>query len=77
MLLQILLIKLLIMTDTQTIKLAQFLKWVGAAATGGEAKLMIQGGIVKVNDEIETRRARQLVAGDYVLVQGKIYQVQW
>ncbi len=75
--LQILLIKLLIMTDTQTIKLAQFLKWVGAAATGGEAKLMIQGGIVKVNDEIETRRARQLVAGDYVLVQGKIYQVQW
>jgi ribosome-associated protein len=64
------------MTGTQTIKLAQFLKWVGAASTGGEAKLMVQGGIVKVNDEIETRRGRQLVPGDCVMVQGKIYQVQ-
>jgi ribosome-associated protein len=32
------------MTDDQIIKLDQFLKWVGAAQTGGEAKLMIQGG---------------------------------
>ncbi len=64
------------MTDDQTIKLDQFLKWVGAAQTGGEAKLMIQGGEVKVNGAIETRRARKLVEGDSVMVNGQIYRVE-
>jgi ribosome-associated protein len=64
------------MTDDQTIKLDQFLKWVGAAQTGGEAKLMIQGGEVKVNGAIETRRARKLIEGDSVMVQGQIYRVE-
>lgn len=64
-------------TDNQkTIKLDQFLKWVGAASTGGEAKLMIQDGEVKVNGETETRRARKLVEGDFVAIQGKIYAVE-
>jgi ribosome-associated protein len=56
----ILLIKLLMTTGDQTIKLDQFLKWVGAASTGGEAKMMIQGGLVKVNGTSETRRGRQI-----------------
>ena len=64
------------MTDDQIIKLDQFLKWVGAAQTGGEAKLMIQGGEVKVNGAIETRRARKLVEGDFVMVKGQIYKVE-
>ncbi|MEQ8962800.1 MAG: RNA-binding S4 domain-containing protein [Coleofasciculus sp. C2-GNP5-27] len=59
----------------QTIKLDQFLKWVGVASTGGEAKLMIQDGDVTVNGIIETRRGRKLVAGDLVSVQGETYQV--
>ncbi len=62
-------------TDKQTIKLDQYLKFVGVAATGGEAKLMIQGGGVKVNGETETRRGRMLVAGDVVMVQGATYRV--
>ena len=64
------------MTNDQTIKLDQFLKWVGAASTGGEAKLMIQTGKVKVNDAIETRRSRKLVSGDSVIVQEEIYFVE-
>ncbi|MGB5962311.1 MAG: RNA-binding S4 domain-containing protein [Coleofasciculaceae cyanobacterium] len=63
-------------TDNQTIKLDQFLKWVGAAASGGEAKIMIQSGIVKVNAQIETRRGRKLVSGDQVMIQGNIYGVE-
>jgi ribosome-associated protein len=63
-------------TDNQTIKLDQFLKFVGVAATGGEAKLMIQGGAVKVNGETETRRGRKLVIGDSVIVQGATYTVE-
>ncbi|GAB4187814.1 MAG: RNA-binding S4 domain-containing protein [Coleofasciculaceae cyanobacterium] len=64
------------MTDDQTIKLDQFLKWAGAAQTGGEAKLMIQGGEVIVNGTTETRRARKLVEGDSVMVNGQIYRVE-
>ena len=64
------------MTGNQTIKLDQFLKWVGAAQTGGEAKLMIQGGDVKVNGTTETRRGRKLVEGDSVMVNEQIYKVE-
>jgi ribosome-associated protein len=62
--------------DQKIIKLDQFLKWVGAASTGGEAKLIIQDGEVKVNGEIETRRAKKLVEGDSVTVKGKTYTVE-
>lgn len=62
-------------SSIQTIKLDQFLKWVGIASTGGEAKLMIQGGDVTVNGIIETRRGRKLVEGDLVRVQGETYKV--
>ncbi len=64
-------------TDEETIKLDQFLKFLGVASTGGEAKLMIQDGVVKVNGAIETRRSRKLVAGDSVMVQGKTYRVEF
>jgi ribosome-associated protein len=58
-----------------TIKLDQFLKWVGAASTGGHAKLMIQGGDVLVNGEIETRRGKKLVTGDRVTVGNETFTV--
>ncbi len=58
-----------------TIKLDQFLKWVGVAPTGGQAKLMILDGNVLVNDEIETRRGRKLVTGDRVTVGNETFTV--
>ncbi|HHV72171.1 MAG TPA: S4 domain-containing protein YaaA [Clostridia bacterium] len=58
---------------TPTIKLDQFLKWSGVVGTGGQAKIMLQEGIVKVNGEQEKRRGRQLKKGDLVEV-GEIYK---
>lgn len=55
-------------TSSNTIKLDQFLKLAGITQTGGQAKLMIQAGDVKVNDTLEIRRGRQLVSGDRVTV---------
>jgi len=52
----------------ETIRLGQFLKLAGMVGTGGEAKRLIQGGQVLVNGEVETRRKRQLHAGDEVAV---------
>ncbi|NBO29924.1 MAG: RNA-binding S4 domain-containing protein [Synechococcaceae bacterium WB6_1A_059] len=45
-------------------QLDQFLKFQGLVGTGGEAKLLIQGGKVRVNGQIESRRGRKLQAGD-------------
>ncbi len=64
------------MTDTNTIKLDQFLKLVGVVQTGGEAKLLIQAGEVKVNGAVETRRGRKLVPGDRVSTVGETFTVQ-
>ena len=41
---------------TEYIDLLQFLKATGIAATGGEAKAIVDEGLVSVNGEAESRR---------------------
>lgn len=60
----------------EPIRLDQFLKFNGVTATGGEAKYLIQGGNVKVNGEVETRRKRQLKPGDRVEAHGQTLTVE-
>lgn len=48
------------------IKLDSFLKLVNAVTSGGEAKVVIGAGLVRVNGELETRRGRKLRQGDHV-----------
>ena len=48
-------------------KLDQFLKYNNFVSSGGEAKILIKSGQVKVNGEIEQRRGRKLVKGDKVM----------
>ncbi len=55
----------------ETIKLEQFLKLAQVVATGGQAKVLIQSGAVRVNGLIETRRGRKLRPGDHVEVNGE------
>ena len=54
--------------------LDQFLKTCGVE-TGGQAKRLIQGGEVLVNNEVETRRRRKLVPGDEVQLYEDIFVV--
>ena len=49
---------------TEYIDLLQFLKATGIAATGGEAKAIVDEGLVSVNGEAESRRRRKLRPGD-------------
>jgi ribosome-associated protein len=51
-----------------TIRLGQLLKLAGVVGAGGEAKALLATGRVLVNGEPETRRGRQLHAGDEVRV---------
>ena len=48
-------------------KLDQFLKWKNLVSSGGEAKIFIKSGSVKVNGVKETRRGRKLNKGDKVI----------
>ena len=55
----------------ETIKLDQFLKLAQVVESGGQAKQMIQAGLVFVNGSIEMRRGRKLRAGDVVVLDGE------
>ena len=52
------------------------MKWAGAVQTGGEAKLLIQSGEVRVNGKPETRRGRKLMEGDRISVMGDRFVVK-
>lgn len=58
-----------------TIRLGQFLKLANLIESGAEAKEVIADGLVTVNDEVETRRGRQLTIGDVVSVGGTSVRV--
>ena len=45
------------------IQLDKSLKATGVTGTGGEAKVLIQDGQVRVDGEVETRRGRKIRAG--------------
>jgi ribosome-associated protein len=52
--------------STDTIRLGQLLQLAGLADSGSDAKFLLSGGEVTVNGEPETRRGRQVRAGDVV-----------
>jgi ribosome-associated protein len=62
--------------DTEFIKLDSFLKAVDAVCSGGEAKIIISEGMVRVNGEIELRRGRKLRPGDRVVLNGTDFLVE-
>ena len=59
----------------ESIRLGQLLKLAGVAGTGGEARELVQEGAVRVNGHPETRRGRQLRAGDVVETAGERLRV--
>ena len=53
------------------ITLDQFLKQSGIVGSGGQAKILIQEGEVRLNGEVETRRGKKLVPGDVIEIGGE------
>ena len=56
------------MEVTSGMTLGQALKASDLVGSGGEAKILVQAGEIKVNGEIETRRGRRLRSGDVIEV---------
>ncbi len=64
------------MKPNEPIKLDQFLKQVGIAQTGGQAKMLIQAGEVKVNGKVDVQRGKKLFPGDRVTTMGETFTVE-
>lgn len=62
--------------NTEFIRLDALLKFAGVAETGGEAKLAIQNGEVKVNGEVCAMRGKKLRPGDRAELDGQILMVE-
>lgn len=59
----------------ETVKLGQLLKIANLVGTGGEAKIRIQEGEVRVNGIVETRRGKKLTHGDRVDIDNVVLEV--
>lgn len=57
------------------IKLEQAMKLSGACLSGSEAKYAIQGGQVKLNDEVQLQRGKKLRHGDVFNFNGHDYKI--
>ena len=57
------------------IKLGQALKLANVVSDGVEAKIVINEGQVKVNNETDTRRCRKVYAGDVISFEGNEIKV--
>lgn len=61
---------------TNYINLGQFLKWIGLASTGGEAKMMITENMIKVNGQLASQRGLKLKEGDTVEVGDRSFLIE-
>lgn len=59
----------------EPIELYKILKFEGLAASGGEAKMAIAEGRVTVNGEVETRKRKQILAGDQIEFAGETIMI--
>lgn len=67
--------KIILRSDEEFIRLDNIIKMSGGVETGGQAKIVIQNGEVKVNGEICTMRGKKMRKGDTAEFDGIIFEV--
>jgi len=60
-----------VIINRQPVELYKILKFEGLVESGGEAKAVIEQGMVKVNKVVETRKRKQIVDGDLIEFSGE------
>jgi len=50
----------------EPVELYKLLKFEGLVASGGEAKAVIDNGLVLVNGKVETRKRNKIISGDII-----------
>ena len=59
-----------IQIEDDYIELIKLLKIANLVMSGGEAKMVVEDGLVEVNGEIETRKRKKIRPGDSVTFEG-------
>lgn len=62
--------------NQQPVELYKILKFEGLVASGAEAKLVIENGLVVVNGETETRKRKKMVSGDIIEFADQTYRLK-
>jgi ribosome-associated protein len=61
----------------EPVELYKILKFEGLVGSGGEAKLVIDEGLVLVNGKVETRKRKKIVSGDTIEFGGERMRIQF
>ena len=59
----------------EPVELYKILKFEGLVASGGEAKLVVGDGQVRLNGAVETQKRKKIVSGDIIEFAGEQFQV--
>lgn len=62
-----------IQINSEPVELCKILKFEGIASSGASAKHMIANEEVLVNNQLETRKRKKLMAGDIININEKSY----
>lgn len=57
---------------TKTITMDKLLKFAGVADTGGQAFMMVEDGVVRLNGQLVTEKRKQVRPGDVVNIDNQI-----
>jgi len=60
----------------EPVELYKILKFEGMVPSGGEAKLVVSEGMVKVNGVVETRKRKKITSGDTIEFSGEIVKIK-
>ena len=60
----------------EPVELYKILKFEGLVSSGGEAKMVIADGLVRLNGHVETQKRKKILAGDIVDFAGEKLRVQ-
>jgi len=60
----------------EPVELYKILKFEGMVPSGGEAKLVVSEGMVKVNGVVETRKRKKIMSGDSIEFSGEIVKIK-
>ena len=55
-----------VVINREPVELYKVLKFEGLVGSGGEAKLVVDNGLVRLNGEVETRKRKKVVSGDVI-----------
>ena len=60
----------------EPVELYKILKFEGLVASGGEAKQVIEQGLVYLNGAVETRKRKKIVSGDVIAFNNEEFEVK-